>query len=298
VTDIITEPEPEAEAADPAPDNADEYQQFLDIGYAALNRADALLIRRDLQRMAGSITSQIADAEASVTALESRLGPARDERDRLRSELDECIHRALEIRSATAHDDLTTRVTARSLRIAFEEESASLQARIDQADALVAGYQDEIGGIRHTIEQHRRELALTGAAIEEPFTHPYAQALPSYAARMFSCRTLPFLLFGMRDHPEYDSAVRMLYHLLRVTGIGAETERRVEEGVRAEYSDTYRMPDGSPVVVTGTATRDELARRFRAPVRIPSEAESANSSLFDQGQRTPGLPGSRPGEQP
>jgi hypothetical protein len=280
-----------------ASDITAEYSDLLAIGYTALKRADELLIRHDLEKIAGRIQQEIAEAEADAAASEAQLRPAQTERDRLQSELRECISRAADIQSATADDSLEIRVSARSMRLAFQEESASLQARLDQVDAAVTRYHDEIGQARHAIDQHQQKLALIAEAMESPFTHPLAQELPAYAVRMFSCRTLTFLLAGLKDHPEYDSAMSMLYHIMKVTGVGKSIEDRVESGVKDLYAEVHFLPDGTPVRYRN-ASAEQIRQSAKPAVRTESGVEQQNTRPTGHIGLTGGLPGQRPGDVP
>lgn len=271
---------------------AEQYARLVREGSALLDEADRLMIRTALEEMAAGIRQRITEQEARIAAAEPELASAQAELDRLRAELAECIARAGSVQAATADDDLTTRVTARSLKLAFQEEATALQARVDGAEAAVRQHDETAGLARAEIEAHAAELATVAAAIERPFTHPLAQETRAYACRVWSGRTMPLLSLGAADHPEYDDAFTYLLHLVRVTGFGAEHEARVEAGVKDRYSDVHFNGQGVPYVYR-QPTPEQVAAAARPAIRLPNELERANASPFE---RQHGIPGVKPAD--
>jgi hypothetical protein len=280
-------------------DLAAEYGRLTAEGNRLLDQADALLIRSGLAALARGVEADLTRHEADLARTCASLDAAEAELAPLRAELAECQRRAHGIRAARSDQALDVRISARSLRAAVVEEIADLEARIDAAETrlrlgylrdLTTAYETDIAGCQ-------AELCELADAEAQPFRHPRAMETSAYLHRVYSGRTIPVLFGADRWHPEYDDAYALMVQLCRITGFGAAHEARVEAGATDPYKLVHHNLDG--VAWRGRlATLDQVAATIRPPVRVPSDAEMANASIFDQGGRTPGLRGSPPGGQP
>jgi hypothetical protein len=288
MTDLKETADAEREARADVPPVADWYASQCREGNATLDTADATLITQELERHAFALHEEITGFEDAIERTAPEAAAAGRDLAAAESELAECQRRATAIQAATADDDLTTRIEARALRLAINEESAALQARADAARSRVRAFELEEERCRREIRRRQGMIAEFSDAMTSPFTHPLGQAAVGYNLRLLSGRLVPILLLGNKSHPEWNEAYRLLVHLVRVTGLGAETEKRVETGVRDELGNLHFTPEGVPWTYH-KPTQSELAHAAKPLPRAPSPAEQRNASPFERVEGVPGV---------
>lgn len=264
----------------------------MDAAHAAKIRAElAAELAKVETRTAGSLRL-LAVAEADLRLAEQALEVAERNLSKVKAD-------AREVIAQIGGPDVVASVAARGLRRDLAEESDARFEAVDAAEDVASECQGRVMRLlSEEIDPDETQARRLREALKAPFTHPVARLTKGYGAWMAECGAWPVLSRGDHDDEHWAYAVQVLHRLMAVTGVGAETESRVETGVHQQYSDRVTLADGRVLVLTGLATPDELARRFRAPARLPSETELANGSIFDPGGRSAGLPATRPGVRP
>jgi len=260
-------------------------------GSAKCNDADRLLIMADLVDQQPAASAEIDAALANVTEAEAALEPAQAELERLQAELAVCERQAATALLAEESADIGTRVSARSLKLAYEEERESLAARVAVQQATVAPLQQSLRAAREELARAQAEGAALVAATEQPLDHPRARQTAGFTFRMARGQALPILLKGERDDPAWPQAMAMLELALRTSGRGAEIERNAVRAVHEEIEGGPLVPgpDGSWVTVTGAASIAALRGAKPAhPWQGTLERPGDRTAGFDVG---PGIPG-------
>ena len=146
------------------------------------NAAGVMLVQADLADLAMPAGEALAAATQRREAAEEAIAPVQQTVDRLTAELADCQGRAGNIDQVIDTDaDLTSRIEARSLRLAFAEEQADLRQRIDMIRrGLLTTLHQDLTEARGDEERARSAGAALVDAAESPLTHPAARRTEGY----------------------------------------------------------------------------------------------------------------------
>jgi hypothetical protein len=230
----------------------------------------------------------------------------------LEGELAECERRAANIVQVVSDDaDLTARVEARSLRLAFEEEAAALRERIRIAKAIAHPLVQANGETAAELGKAKAALAELEEAVKAPFLTELGARTPQW---------VPYQLYTGFWFHDLSSATSqaIMMKALRDSGLGAEIETRAIGAYRsgdpaalavggttrtlADGSTVVTAPNGPPVVWHGSrpATADDVAAMPPLPAGDGRTAADvmvdAWGAILHQGAS--GLPGIHHGAHP
>lgn len=272
--------------------------------------AAIFMVHADIAEAAGNAHEALMQAQHAREEAEDALRPPRETVERLQAELLDCQGRASNIDTVISDDmDLTARVEARSLRLAFEEEAADLRGRIDLITRqIMAPLQQALTEARGGEERAKATAADLIGAEEDPLSHPRARQTAGHQLWM-SNRWSEVLATGDQRTPGWSQAKGHLMTLLRASGIGAEIEQRAIQAYRggdpsalAVGGNTTHLPSGDtvifdpstgapPVVYSGRATRPQLATASPAPPVDTTPASTLMAQTWGQiqHQTSPGL---------
>ena len=272
--------------------------------------AGVMLVQADLADLAAPAGEALARAQERREAAEEAIAPVQATIDRLAAELADCRGRAGNIDQVIDTDaDLTSRIEARSLRLAFAEEQADLTGRIDMIRrGLLTTLQADLTEARGAEDRARTAGAALVDAAESPLTHPAARRTEGYGVWLQG-RALEILAAGDHRAAGWAEARGELMSLLRSSGIGAEIETKAIQAFRSGDpaavsvgGTTTHLPSGDtvvydpstgrpPVVMSGRATAQQLAAAPAAPQADTRPAASVLSQAWAgiQHQTTAGL---------
>lgn len=264
----------------------------LDSGLTADDLAEIMAVQAIVFRVCSAAAGRVLAAERPavqdrVTELEEWAAEARTALEpmqaivtRLQDELAECRRRAEGVKLAADDESLTVRLEARSLRVAIEEETRAIEARLQVAMHDADPYHLAARDADRELTAATRELADLDQALEMPFIHWRGQVTGAY--EVYALRT------GLWHDIGGNIARRIMKPALADTGYGREIEENALKAYAAgdpaarnvagdvkHFGDGNALinsPDGVPLVVHGAATPEGLAA---APVVPRGPAPSA-----------------------
>lgn len=240
---------------------------FTKADFAALAAAQGVVLKvctaaasRVLARRRPELEERLAKAEAEAAAALAAAEPARAKVRHLRDELAECQRRAAEVHAASEDDDLTTRIEARSLRLALAEELEALAERIQIALTLSEPLEVAVQQADGRLRAVREDYADLEAAVAFPLftsqgrkTKAWFRAMVasgSWYEDLRSADSREFLMeialqSGLSDFLQREAIRAHAANDPRTKGVAAETQT-LADGTRVLTS-----PDGRHVVVPG-----------------------------------------------
>ncbi len=228
---------------------------------------------RVLKAQRPSLQQRVTHTETILTEARAALEGPQAVVDKLSAELAECQRRGEEVKLASDDESLTVRLEARSLKLAIEEETASLRERVTLATRVTDPLVVAVTAADREVKIARARLTEHDQAAEFPFVSDIGKATGGYMRFM--------LATGSWFHSTGPEARAIVLEALRLTGIGAEVERNAigayisgDPAARSIGTSTKRWPDGTTlihtpggadIVTTGRATAADLSAAPAVP---------------------------------
>jgi hypothetical protein len=185
-----------------------------------------------------------------------------------------CRRRAGEIQLAHEDESLVVRLEARSLKLAVEQETVSLEERLKIAVRVTDPLVVAVTAAEREVSSARGFLGRLIEAIAFPFASPLGKATAPYVRWQLDTGTW-FRAGGATSRD-------IIMEALRQTGIGAQVERNAITAYLAGHpaaleaggnikrwgdgTTLTHTPDGVDIVTQGQATREQLAQVPAVPV--------------------------------
>jgi len=245
---------------------------------------------RILQAERPAAEREVTQAEERASEARTAALPGQQAVAHLEGELAGCEQKAAELQAARDDEDLAVRLNARALKVAVEQETEALRARLQEAARANDPLNDVCRQAEHDLKRAQAHLADLNAAIELPFAHPRGQATEAH--RVYSLRT------GLWSESDGPTARAIVDAYLRRTKYGEQIERRAiaayldgdpatrsAGGVKTFTDGRALINTGDvPIVVNGRAAPGDLAGVPPVPTTAPSGADIMSGMRNAAGQ--------------
>jgi hypothetical protein len=234
-------------------------------------QADEVDVMEELAACLPHAKAELGEAEDDAASFAAAALQAEEAASALRAECAEARRRLDVCQSATSAPDLTTRIEARTVRLACEEEISALQAPLAQAEALAAGCAREAAAAENRVKRAEHELTRISEAMGDPLGHERGRQTRAWMGRDQPVLSVLGLLLrkpelGMTQEETDEHAVARMWLRLFLETPQAVADIRHDMGLAAENA------------VTGFMARQALkAREEHKLLGIEEQAASARA---------------------